>query len=180
MSSQEYCGSILVSIVAPVYNIADYLPSFISSVIRQTYSKWELLLVDDGSADSSGQICDCFSQCDSRIRVFHRQNGGVSSARNVGLKEMKGDWVLMPDPDDELTDEALEILVSSTSTEIDLISSSYIWFKNGERKDWIEGVVISFLDPPSSKKKASFSLKIFIIEKTFYTIISSWIIAKGW
>ena len=135
MSSQEYCGSILVSIVAPVYNIADYLPSFISSVIRQTYSKWELLLVDDGSADSSGQICDCFSQCDSRIRVFHRQNGGVSSARNVGLKEMKGDWVLMPDPDDELTDEALEILVSSTSTEIDLISSSYIWFKNGERKE---------------------------------------------
>lgn len=131
-SSQLTSKNVLVSIVAPVYNVADYLSAFINSVIRQTYSRWELILVDDGSTDLSGQICDEYAQGDIRIKTYHKPNAGVSSARNMGLKEMKGEWVLMPDPDDELPEDALVTLVSCVSDDIDLISSSYVWFKNGE------------------------------------------------
>lgn len=120
-----------VSIVAPVYNVAPYLSNFIESVIGQTFPDWELLLVDDGSTDSGGQICDDYALKDARIRVFHKQNCGVSSARNVGLRNMQGEWVLMPDPDDELTLDCLETLMCNVSDEIDLISFSYLWYKNG-------------------------------------------------
>ncbi len=120
-----------VSIVAPVYNVAPYLSNFIESVIGQTFPDWELLLVDDGSTDSGGQICDDYALKDARIRAFHKQNCGVSSARNVGLRNMQGEWVLMPDPDDELTLDCLETLMCNVSDEIDLISFSYLWYKNG-------------------------------------------------
>lgn len=124
----------LVSIVAPVYNIERYLSPFIDSVLRQTFTEWELLLVDDGSSDSSGRICDDYARKDKRISVIHKINGGVSSARNAGLKQIKGDWVLMPDPDDELPLDSLETLMSSVSDEIDLLSASYVWYKNGKLK----------------------------------------------
>ena len=122
---------VLISIVAPVYNVASYLPTFIDSIIGQTYPNWELLLIDDGSTDNSGTICDEYAKRDNRIRVFHKANGGVCSARNVGLREMKGEWALMPDPDDELPENALESFGAQISDEIDLISSSYVWYKNG-------------------------------------------------
>ena len=127
MCSQD----VFVSIVAPVYNVSQYLPSFIESIIEQTYEKWELLLIDDGSTDNSGIICDDYALRDKRIQVIHKSNGGVSSARNVGLKVMKGDWVLLPDPDDELPKGALELLVDRITDVIDLISFSYVWYKNG-------------------------------------------------
>jgi len=131
MSAQKPSLDVLVSIVVPVYNVSEYLPVFIESVIRQNYFCWELLLVDDGSTDSSGMICDNYARRDKRIRVIHKVNGGVSSARNVGIKDMKGEWVLMPDPDDELPADALESFVAHISNEIDLISASYVWYKNG-------------------------------------------------
>jgi glycosyltransferase involved in cell wall biosynthesis len=123
--------SVVVSIVAPVYNVEPYLPNFIDSVIGQTFTDWELLLVDDGSTDKSGKICDDYALKDERIKVIHKENGGVSSARNAGLKEMKGEWVLMPDPDDELPLDSLETLYKNTSDEIDLVSASYLWYKEG-------------------------------------------------
>ena len=123
--------SVVVSIVAPVYNVEPYLPNFIDSVIGQTFTDWELLLVDDGSTDKSGKICDDYALQDERIKVIHKSNGGVSSARNAGLKEMKGEWVLMPDPDDELPPDSLETLYKNTSDEIDLVSASYLWYKEG-------------------------------------------------
>ena len=123
--------SVVVSIVAPVYNVGPYLPNFIDSVIGQTFTDWELLLVDDGSTDKSGKICDDYALKDERIKVIHKENGGVSSARNAGLKEMKGEWVLMPDPDDELPSDSLETLYKNTSDEIDLLCASYILYKNG-------------------------------------------------
>lgn len=123
---------IVVSIVAPVYNVAPYLSNFIDSVIGQTYTEWELLLVDDGSTDESGIICDNYALKDERIKVIHKSNGGVGSARNAGLKEMKGEWVIMPDPDDELPLDSLETLINNVSNEIDLVSASYVLYKNGE------------------------------------------------
>ncbi|MDO5316130.1 MAG: glycosyltransferase [bacterium] len=123
-----------VSIVAPVYNVAPYLSNFIESVLGQTFTDWELLLVDDGSTDGSGQICNNFAQKDDRIRVFHKQNGGVSSARTVGLNNMCGEWVLMPDPDDELPFDSVETLLQYATDDVDLVSASYSMYRNGELK----------------------------------------------
>ena len=91
-----------ISIIAPVYNIDKYVGAFIKSVLSQTYTNWELILIDDGSTDNSGKICDDFSSQDNRIKVIHQPNGGVSKARNAGIKQSKGDWMMMSDPDDLL------------------------------------------------------------------------------
>lgn len=90
----------LISIIVPVYNTEKYLDQCIQSVLAQTYTNWELLLIDDGSTDSSGAICDKYAAVDKRIRVFHKENGGVSSARNLGLDNAKGEWITFVDSDD--------------------------------------------------------------------------------
>lgn len=80
----------LISVIVPVYNAARYLPRCIESILHQTYANFELLLVDDGSSDNSGEICDRYALLDNRIRVFHKPNGGVSSARNYGILSIGG------------------------------------------------------------------------------------------
>lgn len=97
----------LFSIIVPVYNVEKYLHRCLASILVQSFSDYEVLLVDDGSPDSSGSICDVYSEKDSRIKVFHKENGGVSSARNVGLDNSKGEYILFVDADDELTSFAL-------------------------------------------------------------------------
>ena len=92
----------LVSVIVPVYNVEKYLPRCLDSLVNQTYEKLEILLVDDGSADSSGEICDAYATKDNRIRVFHIHNGGVSNARNLALDNMTGDYVTFVDSDDWL------------------------------------------------------------------------------
>ncbi|MBZ4298139.1 glycosyltransferase, partial [Streptococcus pneumoniae] len=82
----------LISIVVPVYNVEKYLKKSIESILNQTYQNIEILLVDDGSTDSSGKICESFSKVDPRIRVFHKENGGLSDARNFGIEQMKGQY----------------------------------------------------------------------------------------
>ena len=82
-----------VSIVVPVYNTEDYLACCIDSILRQTFSDYELLLVDDGSTDGSGVLCDSYQERDSRVRVFHQQNGGVSAARNFGVQQAQGEGI---------------------------------------------------------------------------------------
>lgn len=83
-------ASPLVSVIVPVYNVKPYLREAIDSVIRQTYQKFQLVLVDDGSTDGSGRICDLYQKTDQRIRVIHQKNKGLSGARNTGLNVMKG------------------------------------------------------------------------------------------
>ena len=90
----------LISIIVPVYNTEKFLHRCIDSILAQSYTDFELLLIDDGSKDSSGTICDEYAEKDSRVRVFHKENGGVSSARNVGLDNAKGEWVTFCDSDD--------------------------------------------------------------------------------
>lgn len=77
----------LVSIIVPVYNVEDYLTECIESAIKQTYHNLEIILVDDGSTDTSGKICDMYACKDDRIKVFHKQNGGLSDARNTGIEK---------------------------------------------------------------------------------------------
>lgn len=90
----------LISIIVPVYNVEKYLPKCIESILGQSYSNFELILVDDGSKDKSGSICDEYAKIDNRIKVYHKQNGGVSSARNLGLDNAHGEWITFVDSDD--------------------------------------------------------------------------------
>ena len=89
-----------ISVIVPVYKVEKYLPECIESVLAQTFTDFELILVDDGSPDNSGAICDAYAARDSRIRVFHKPNGGVSSARNLGLDHARGEWIALLDGDD--------------------------------------------------------------------------------
>lgn len=92
----------MVSIIIPVYNVEAFLPECIESIISQTYTDWELLLVDDGSTDSSGLVCDRYAALDSRIMAVHTPNRGVSAARNTGLEAARGEWVSFVDSDDHV------------------------------------------------------------------------------
>lgn len=100
------------SVIVPVYKAERYLRRCVDSLLNQTFTNFELLLVDDGSPDCSGEICDNYAIKDSRVRVFHKDNGGVSSARNVGIDNAKGDWVLFVDADDWVDNNLFEIAVS--------------------------------------------------------------------
>ena len=100
----------LISIIVPVYGVEKYLRQCVESVLAQTYSCWELILVDDGSTDGSPLICDEYAAADQRITVVHQENGGLSFARNSGLARAKGCMVTFLDADDTVHPEYLRIL----------------------------------------------------------------------
>lgn len=102
----------MVSIIVPVYNISEYLPACVESLRKQTCPDIEIILVDDGSTDGSSELCDTYAHEDYRIRVVHKKNGGLSSARNAGLDAASGAWVLFVDGDDYLAHNAVEQLLN--------------------------------------------------------------------
>ena len=102
----------MVSLIIPVYNAAPYLRACLDSVLVQTFTDWEMICIDDGSADGSGEILDEYMLRDTRIRVFHQDNAGSSAARNKGLEYASGEWVWFVDADDTITPSALETLVN--------------------------------------------------------------------
>lgn len=102
-----------LSIIVPVYNVEKYLVRCVNSILSQSFSDFELILVDDGSTDQSGMICDDYSKIDIRVRVIHKKNGGLSDARNVGLDAMKGQYVCFIDSDDWIPKDALSGLLHS-------------------------------------------------------------------
>ena len=103
----------LISVIIPVYNVEQYLNRCVDSVINQTYKNLEIILIDDGSTDNSGKICDEYALKDNRIKIVHKQNAGVSSARNEGLKIAKGDYVGFVDSDDYIEKDMYEVLHNS-------------------------------------------------------------------
>ncbi len=116
----------VVSIIVPIYNSEQYLPQCLDSILSQTYTDFELLLVDDGSKDRSGTICDEYAMKDLRIRVFHKENGGVSAARNLALQEARGKYICFCDSDDEMRDCHLQTLISiEEKTGADMVVGSY-------------------------------------------------------
>lgn len=114
----------LVSVIVPVYNVEKYLSRCIDSILGQTYTDLELILIDDGSLDSSAHICDEYALKDKRVRVFHKYNGGVSSARNLGIAKAAGDWIIFVDGDDWLDINTIKC-ISSYFEKKDLIRFSY-------------------------------------------------------
>lgn len=111
----------LISIIVPVYKVEKYLHRCLDSILAQTYKNFELILVDDGSLDNCGKICDEYEQKDNRIKVIHQENGGVSQARKVGFAHSTGTWVMFVDSDDILTPQAVNLLINH-SDGVDLVS----------------------------------------------------------
>ena len=110
-------GSELISVVVPVYNVERYLGKCLESIVRQTYANIEIVLVDDGSTDSGGQICDFYANKDSRVKVIHKKNGGLSDARNRGIEESKGKYLIFVDSDDVIDETLVEYLYNLVKTE---------------------------------------------------------------
>lgn len=121
----------LISVIIPVYNVAEYLPQCLETVCSQTYENLEIILVDDGSTDESGKICDEWGQKDCRLRVIHKENGGVSSARNEGLKIARGEFIGFVDSDDWIELDMYEKLVTGIRN-ADAVSCGYVDYPYGE------------------------------------------------
>ena len=114
----------LISVIIPVYNVEEYLRECIESVLNQTFRDFEIILVDDGSTDSSGDICDEYVEKDERVTVIHQKNGGLSVARNTGLSEANGKYVYFLDSDDYISENALATLLNIAEND----SSDIVFF----------------------------------------------------
>lgn len=119
----------LVSIIVPVYNVPEkYLKACIESLMNQTMKEIEIILVDDGSKDNSGKICDMYAEKDNRIKVIHKKNSGVSSTRNAGLRNINGKWIMFIDADDWIEYDTLEYVVKySEDSDIDILGWNHYY-----------------------------------------------------
>jgi glycosyltransferase len=139
-----------ISVIVPVYNTEKYLRRCVDSILAQTYTDFELLLIDDGSTDGSPAICDEYAALDSRVRVFHKPNGGVSSARNLGLDHARGEWITFCDADDYVYPEWLQNYDIESVTDADLINqgakSNADIFRDANP---VSELSFSFYGPPS-------------------------------
>lgn len=116
----------LVSIIIPVYNVKDFLVDCLDSVINQSYKNLDIVLVDDGSTDGSGNICDEYARQDKRVRVIHQVNQGLSAARNSGIETMRGEYVYFLDSDDRIAKDSIEVLFNLMTTHNAEIAISYL------------------------------------------------------
>ena len=126
----------LISVIVPVYNVEDYLDQCMESIVGQCYPHLEILMVDDGSTDNSGTLCDQWAERDQRIRVIHQENGGLSAARNTALDAMSGELVIMVDSDDVLHPDAVSILLQAIQAHhADVAIGSFVVF-DGKDVNW--------------------------------------------
>ena len=110
-----------VSVVVPVYNCDKYINKCLESISGQTFKDLEIILVDDGSTDASGELCDAFAKKDDRVKVYHKPNGGVSSARNFGLSKASGEYVMFVDSDDYILSDGIKKAEEYLLKSVDLI-----------------------------------------------------------
>ena len=123
MSSYE---NELVSIIVPVYNVEQYLEKCVNSIINQSYKNLEIILVDDGATDNSGKICDELAKLDNRIKVYHKENGGLSDARNYGVERATGEYIGFVDSDDYIDPKMYEKLYEAIKKEnVDVVECSF-------------------------------------------------------
>ena len=128
----------LISVIIPVYNVEKYLIKCIESVIHQTYKNLEIILIDDGSTDSSGHICDEYAKSDSRIIAIHREIGGLSAARNTGIEKANGEYILFVDSDDYIDCGMIEFLVSLAKENNTNMSVCGFNYTDGNDKIWCQ------------------------------------------
>jgi glycosyltransferase involved in cell wall biosynthesis len=119
----------LISVIVPVYKVEDYLPRCVDSIINQSYKNLEIILVDDGSPDNCPKICDEYAKNDNRIKVIHKKNGGLSDARNAGMKVATGEYISFIDSDDYVSSDFIEILCNTMISEnSDIVECSIVKF----------------------------------------------------
>ena len=114
----------LISVIIPVYNTESYIGVCLESLVKQTYTNFEVLMIDDGSTDNSGRICQEYTESDSRFHYYRKENGGVSSARNLGIEYSRGDYLTFVDSDDWVEEDYLEVLYSALVSEFASVSIS--------------------------------------------------------
>lgn len=147
----------MISIIIPVYNAEKTLKECVDSILTQSYRNFELILVDDGSKDTSSKICDEYASQDNRIIVIHKQNGGVSSARNTGLNIVKGEWITFIDADDFITEGYFDGVEDATE---DVLFKKYQWLR---KEGILPGTVVT--------EKTNSSLTEFLSEYITDSII---------
>ncbi len=168
----------LVSIIVPIYNTARYLPACLDSIIAQTHQNLEIILIDDGSTDHSGQIADNYAKKDSRIKVIHQKNQGQSAARNLGLTMVKGEYVSFLDSDDEIKPTFIEKLLvplANSNTSLSVCGMHYKRLKTNTA----ENVYINQLRPrrkPESLK--AYILYLLAIDGRMYSLVNKLYRAK--
>ncbi len=162
-----------ISVIIPIYNTADYLPRCLDSICGQTYGKLEIICVDDGSTDGSGDIAEHYARKDSRVRVIHKANGGESSARNVGLLSSTGEYVAFVDCDDWLEPDMYEAMISAMKQNtLDMAACGYFW----ETEDGGKPVGNSY--PVSKEVFGRKELFEYVYIRDRYRGVTSWIWCK--
>lgn len=130
-----------ISIIVPIYHVEEFLPACIDSILAQTYRNFELILVNDGSPDRCGDICDWYAEQDERIKVIHKENGGVSSARNVGIEAAEGEFIAFLDPDDTVEPRMYEKLAEAACVyEAELVVCPFMIHYVGEGRTMASSV----------------------------------------
>lgn len=122
-----------ISVIIPVYKVEKQLSGCLDSIIAQSYRDWECILVDDGSPDKSGVICDDYAKHDDRFRVIHKENGGVTSARKLGIEASNGEWITFVDSDDYVPERAFERMLLMANDQIDIVMGAWEKETNGRR-----------------------------------------------
>lgn len=123
------------SVLIPVYNAEKYIDECLTSILGQTYTDFEVVLVDDGSTDSSGEICDRYALKDERVRVIHKKNGGSLSSRCVAISEAEGDYCIFVDADDFISRKLLEVVSGLLADDVDMVIYNYRYYCNGKFKE---------------------------------------------
>lgn len=155
------------SIVIPVYNVAPHLRDCLDSVRVQTFTNWEAICVDDGSTDGSGEILDEYASKDSRSRVIHQKNAGVSASRNKGLDEAQGEWVVFLDGDDVLAPASLECITRLGDGDVNLIRFEYLSFTNEDNLKFQANDSAGFKDVDISRAIDMSDLFVFLWQHAF-------------
>lgn len=169
----------LISVIIPVYNVEKYLRQCLDSVLAQTYANYEVIMVDDGSTDSSGAICDEYVHKDSRFRVIHRENGGLSVARNTGFDDSKGEYVYFLDSDDWIEKETFEKLITvAVDTDAEFVFFDGKSFEDSEKgydikqgyqrkQAYAPGVGIEVFDELQNNSDMHFAVQMYFYKKSF-------------
>ena len=159
-----------ISVIVPVYNVEKWLNMCIDSILAQSYKNLEIILVNDGSTDKSKDICDSYSKKDNRVRVLNIKNSGQSVARNIGLKEAKGDYILFIDSDDYISDKAIieKFINILDSNNYDFIYTSYCRFEDGNEEKITEILPINLTNNEIKNKEGKDILVDLLNKNSFH------------
>jgi len=149
----------MVSIIIPVYNVEKYIEQCLISIINQSYKNLEIILIDDGSLDQSGNICDLYQNKDNRVKVFHKKNGGSASAKNLGLRKVSGDYVMFVDSDDFIDRDTIRSVVNLLEQ---------------EKADIVQTNLVEIFKDTNKLEDTSKNIKIYNKEEFLSEYLNNW------